>query len=53
MESSANFDGTLQAGEFLKRMPYPSNILSLSPDEATLAINSYLNGKDDAAQKLW
>lgn len=53
MENSANFDGTLGAGEFLKRMPYPSNILSLSPDEATQAINSYLDGKDDAAQKLW
>ncbi|MBN2486883.1 MAG: SusD/RagB family nutrient-binding outer membrane lipoprotein [Bacteroidales bacterium] len=53
MESSANFDGTLKAGEFLKRMPYPSNILSISPDQATLAISSYLNGKDDAAQKLW
>ncbi len=53
MENSANFDGSIPKGEFLKRMPYPSNILSISPDQAEAAINSFLNGKDDGAEPLW
>ncbi len=53
MATAANFDGTLQAGEYLKRLPYASNILSLSADAAQTAVDNYLNGKDDAAQSLW
>lgn len=53
MANSPNFDGTLQAGEYLKRLPYPSNILSLSSDAAQSAISTYLNGNDDASEPLW
>jgi hypothetical protein len=53
MEDGPNFDGTLQKGEFLKRMPYPSNIISISPDQAEAAISKYLNGNDNAAEQLW
>jgi hypothetical protein len=53
METSANVDGTIPAGQFVRRMPYPSNILALSPDQAKAAITKYLNGKDDGFQKLW
>jgi hypothetical protein len=53
MESGDNFDGTIKKGEYLKRLPYPSNIVSISPDQAASAISKYLNGKDDGAQKIW
>ncbi|NJO90623.1 MAG: SusD/RagB family nutrient-binding outer membrane lipoprotein [Chloroflexia bacterium] len=53
MENGANFDGTIPQGEFLKRMPYPSNIIGISPAAANTAISSFLNGNDNGYQALW
>ncbi len=53
MVSAPNTDGTIPAGHFAKRMPYPSNILSLNPAQATAATNAYLGGKDNGYSKIW
>ncbi len=53
METSSNFDGTIGAGQFLKRMPYPSNIIEISPDAASAAIVNYLGGADNGGTALW
>ena len=53
MVASANFDGSIPAGKFAKRLPYPTNIINLNPVQATVAVTKYLNGKDDGYQKIW
>lgn len=53
MVSAASFDGTIPAGHFAHRMPYPDQILSLAPAQSTAAVNAYLGGKDNGYTKLW
>lgn len=49
-----NFSGgEVPAGEFIKRIPYPTSITNSSQAAVSEAVNKYLNGKDSMFTRLW
>jgi hypothetical protein len=48
-----NSGGVVPAGEFIKRIPYPSKITLSSQTAVNVAISSYLNGKDSMFEPIW
>lgn len=44
--------GTIPAGEFVKRLPYPATLTSTAPQQYANALNS-LGGADNGNTKLW
>ena len=48
-----NSGGIIPEGGFIKRLPYPNAIKNASQNAVTEAVNSYLDGKDDIAQRIW
>lgn len=46
-------NGDVPAGEFIKRLPYPTSITNSSQSAVAEAISKYLNGKDSMFSPLW
>ena len=48
-----NSNGVVPAGEFIKRVPYPTAVTNASQAATATAISSYLNGKDNTFEPIW
>lgn len=48
-----NFSTDIAEGEFIKRIPYPTAITTVSQQSAEEAVNKYLGGEDKANIQLW
>lgn len=46
-------NGDVPAGEFIKRLPYPTSITNSSQSAVAEAISKYLNGRDSMFSPLW
>lgn len=49
----SNTNPDIPNGEFIKRVPIPSNLTSVSPTRYKEAIDSYLGGQDNAGVRVW
>jgi hypothetical protein len=45
--------GQVPAGEFIRRLPYPSYFTTSNPKGVQQAVSSYLNGPDEMGTALW
>jgi hypothetical protein len=48
-----NSQGEIPNGQFIKRIPYPSSITSVSPTASSEAISKYFGGSNSSFKALW